>query len=79
MDTHDKDSITGQIKRGIDDVRDGAAESMHRSAADAEKTRREVDGDNMTLGEKVTSGANEAKHRLEAEGDKAKRVTRDNT
>ena len=78
MSDSDK-TITGQVKHGIEDARDSAGEAMHRSAAEAEKTRRDVDGDNMTLGEKVTSGVSEAKHRLEAEGDKAKRTTRDNT
>lgn len=72
-------TITGQIERGVKDVRDGAKEAMHRSAAEAEHAHREVDGDTMTAGEKVTSGLNEAKHRVEAEGDKAKRNIRDHT
>ncbi len=79
MSDNDKKTITGEVKRGLEDAKDSAGEAMHRSAAEAEKTRREVDGDNMSLRDKVTSGASEAKHRIEAETDKAKRHARDST
>ena len=72
-------SISGEIERGVKDVRDTAKEAMHRSGAEAEHSRREVEGDNMSAGEKVSSVANEAKQRLEAEGDKTKRNLRDHT
>ncbi len=78
-DTKSDPTITGQIKRGAKDVRDAVDETMHRSTAEAEHTRREVEGDTMTPGEKMASGINEAKERLEAEADKAKRNIRDNT
>ncbi|HEV7180161.1 MAG TPA: hypothetical protein VGN11_09820 [Candidatus Baltobacteraceae bacterium] len=78
-DTTNKDSITGEIKKGVDDLRDSAGEVMHRSAADAEKTKRDVAGDDMTTREKIASGASEAKERIEAEADKAKREIRDKT
>lgn len=78
-DTKSDQSLTGQIERGVKDVRDGAHEVMHRSTAEAEHARREAEGDAMTPGEKVASGLNEAKNRVEAEGDKAKRNIRDNT
>jgi len=77
-DTKSDPTITGQIKRGVKDVRDAVDETMHRSTADAERARRETEGDLMTPGEKVQSGVNEAKERLEAEGDKTKRNIRDN-
>lgn len=75
----DSKNISEQIKKGLADVRDSASEAMHRSSAEAEKTHREVAGDGMTPGEKVTSAINEGKARLEAEADKAKRALRDNT
>ncbi len=78
-DSKSDHTISGQIERGVKDVRDGAHEVMHRSTAEAEHTRRETEGDTMTPGEKVASGVNEAKNRVEAEGDKAKRNVRDNT
>ena len=78
-DSKSDPTITGQIKRGVKDVRDATDETMHRSAADAERAKRDVAGEEMTPGEKIASGLNEAKERLEAEGDKAKRNIRDNT
>lgn len=79
MSTENRHSITDEVKRGVQDVRDSAAEAVHHSAAEAEKTRREVDGDTMTPGEKVASGFDEAKERLKAGADAAKRNIRDNT
>ena len=67
------------IKDTIADAKDATNETLHRSAADAERTRREVEGESMTPGEKVASGASEAKHRVEAEIDKTKRNVRDRT
>ena len=79
MDTDKRHSITEEVKRGVQDVRDSAAEAMHHSAAEAEHTRRDVAGDAMTPGEKIASGANEAKERIKEGADKAKRSIRDNT
>ncbi len=79
MSTENRHSITDEVKRGVQDVRDSAAEAMHHSAAEAEKTRREVDGDAMTPGEKIASGATEAKERVKEGADHAKRSIRDNT
>lgn len=72
-------ALKDDIKKTVDDVKDGANEALHRSAAEAEKQRREVDGNNMTSGEKLESMANEAKHRTQAEIDAGKRTIRDNT
>jgi hypothetical protein len=72
-------SIKNEIKDTVKNARDAANETLHRSTADAEHVRREVDGDEMTLGEKAKSGANELKNRLQAEADKAKREARNRT
>ena len=79
MSTENRDTIGGEIEKGVKDVRDAVTGGLHRSAADAEKTNREVSGDAMTPGEKLGSYANEAKERIEAGKDDAKRHIRDNT
>ena len=76
-DTLDKAAET--IKRTTDDVKDTIHEGAHRTAAEAERARRESSGDSMTGGEKVKSVLNETKHRTQAEIDKTKRNLRDNT
>jgi SMC interacting uncharacterized protein involved in chromosome segregation len=72
-------SLKDTVNHAVNDVKDAASEAQHRSSAEAEKTRREVDGDNMTAGEKLGSVANEATNRTQAELDKTKRDVRDNT
>lgn len=79
MSTDKHDSITEEVKRGVQDVRDSAGEAMHHSAAEAEKARRETAGDTMTPGEKIASAADEAKERIKEGSDHAKRSIRDNT
>lgn len=79
MTTHNRHNITDDVKRGAKDVRDSAAEAMHRSAAEAEHERRETEGDLMTPGEKAASIADEVKERGKAGVDHAKRSVRDNT
>lgn len=72
-------SIKHEIDKAARDVKDASSEALHRTAADAEKARREAEGDEMTSGEKLESMANEAKHRTQAGVDAAKRSVRDNT
>ncbi len=79
MSTENRHSITEEVKRGAQDVRDSASEAMHHSAAEAERTRRETAGDTMTPGEKTASAIDEAKERIEEGVDKTKRSVRDNT
>ena len=67
------------VKDAAKDVRDAANEAQHRVVAEAEKTKRDLLGDEMTPGEKLKSGANELKNRAQAEVDKAKRELRDHT
>jgi hypothetical protein len=79
MSTEKRDSIADEVKKGVEDVRDSAAAAIHHSAAEAEHERREVAGDTMTPGEKVTSAVDEAKERMKEGVDKTKRNIRDNT
>jgi uncharacterized protein YjbJ (UPF0337 family) len=72
-------SIGESIKNTVENARDAASEQLHKSAADAQRTRRDVEGDAMTPGEKLTSVASEAKHRVEAAGDHLKREVRERT
>ena len=65
------------IVKAAKDVRDMTRETLHRSAADAERANRELVGDTMTTKEKVGSAASEVKHRTQAEVDKVKRTVRD--
>jgi hypothetical protein len=71
------DRAADAIKGGIDDVKDRVHESQHRSAAEGERGKRELLGDELTPGEKAGSVANEAKHRAQAEIDAMKRELRD--
>jgi hypothetical protein len=73
------DKAADAIKKTADDVRDAMHESGHRSAAEGERAKRDVLGDEMTPGEKAGSALNEAKHRVQAEVDSGKRRIRDKT
>jgi hypothetical protein len=70
------DKTADIVKGTIDDVRDAVHEASHRTTADAERARREVD-DTMTPEERAKSMANEAKNRLQANIDAAKRRIRE--
>lgn len=71
------DHAADAIKGTVDDVKDRVHEGQHRSAAEGERARREVLGDELTTGEKAGSVANEAKQRAQAELDAMKRKLRD--
>ena len=73
------DKIADALKHGVDDARDTMNEAGHRSKADLERDRRDVDGDVMTPGERVGSALEEGKERTLAEVDRAKRDVRDRT
>lgn len=70
-------SVKREVQRAVDDVRDAVNEAGHRTAAEAEQTKRDVAGDQMTPGERVASGLNEGRHRVQAEVDRTKRNVRD--
>lgn len=73
------DKASDAIKHTVDDVKDAVHEGGHRATADAEKSKRETLGDEMTPSEKAGSAMNEAKNRAQAEYDSAKRHLRDKT
>jgi len=73
------DKAADAVKKTVDNVKDTVHEGQHRSAADAERAKREALGNEMTPGEKVGSTLNEAKHRTQAEYDAAKRDIREET
>ncbi len=73
------DKAANAIKKITDDVRDSVHEAGHRSAAEGERAKRDVAGNEMTPGEKAGSVLNEAKHRTQAEIDAAKQHIRNKT
>jgi hypothetical protein len=66
-----------RVKKAIDDVKDN--EVRHRTNAEIERVKREVGGEDMTVGEKVGSAVHEGVERSKAGIDKAKRDVRDHT
>jgi hypothetical protein len=54
-------------------------EATHRSTAEAEQTKRDVAGDQMTVGENAGSVLNQAKNSVQADMDAAKRDVRNNS
>ncbi len=59
-----------------DDVKDGVDELRHRAGAAGEQISRDVQGDDMPLGDRIVSHVKEAGHRLAAGADAAKRDVR---
>jgi hypothetical protein len=70
QDTFNK--VVDSAKTGLENARDAVNEAGHRSAAEAEQTKRDVAGDQMTVGEKAGSMLNQAKNSTQAEIDAAK-------
>jgi hypothetical protein len=54
-------------------------EATHRTAAEAEQTKRDVAGDQMTVGQNGGSMLDQAKNYVRADIDAAKRDVRNNT
>jgi hypothetical protein len=73
------DKIVDKAKDAVANVKDAASEASHRSAAEAEQTKRDVAGDQMTVGENVGSMFNQAKNSVQADTDAAKRDVRNNS
>lgn len=69
------------LKDAIDkmgkDIKDTVKETGHRSAAEGEQAKRDVAGQDMTVGENVKSMANQAKESLQADTSATKREARD--
>ena len=72
----DTKHMRDSIKDAVDDTRDAAHEAVHRTIAQAERTKRDLAGDEMTTSEKAASVLNQGKHQAQAEWDKAKREAR---
>jgi uncharacterized protein YaaN involved in tellurite resistance len=64
--------IKKQVAQTVDTIKDTVNETLHSNAAKAEQTRREVEGETMTPGEKVASVVNQAKNTVAAGLDRAK-------
>jgi hypothetical protein len=59
-----------------EDTKDTVDELKNRAQAAGEHLSRDVQGDNMSLGDRLKSNVNEAVHNVKAEFDKAKRDVR---
>jgi hypothetical protein len=68
--------VLNKAKDTVANVKDAANEATHRSAAAAEQTKRDVAGDQMTVGENVGSMFNQATNSMQADTDAAKRDVR---
>ena len=64
------------LKKEAEDVKDALSEMGHKSAAEGEALKRDVAGDEMTLGEKAGSVLTQGKESTLAEVDAAKRELR---
>lgn len=69
-------SIKDDLKNMVGAVKDTLSEAGHKSEAEAERSHREVAGDTMTTGEKVSSVANEATNNVQGGIDHAKAEAR---
>ncbi len=70
------ENMKGSFKDNVDNLKDAVNEHMHREAATAEQTRREVAGDTMTPGERISSVANEVRNKVQADVDALKQRAR---
>ena len=73
------DHAGNALKDGANNVKDTISEAGHRSAAEGEQAKREVAGDQMTVGENVGSMFNQGKETIKADIDAGKRDVRNNT
>jgi hypothetical protein len=65
------------LKKEAEDVKDAISEMGHKAAAEGEVVKRDVAGDEMTLGEKAGSVFNQGKESTLAGIDATKRDLRD--
>ncbi|GAC1544620.1 MAG: hypothetical protein NVS2B17_25920 [Candidatus Velthaea sp.] len=73
------DKAGDAIKTGVENVKDSVSEAGHRSAAEGEQAKRDVAGDNMTLGEKAGSVLHQGAETVKGDMDATKRDIRSNT
>jgi F0F1-type ATP synthase membrane subunit b/b' len=72
-------SFKQDLEKTGHDIKDAANEAKHRVTAGGEHAKRDLVGDDMTVGEKAKSVVNEIKNRAQAEVDRTKREVRDKT
>jgi hypothetical protein len=72
----DVEKVKQAVKDSVDNVVDATRENLHRSSADAERTRRDIGGDRMTTTEKIASATNETRERVAAGIDHSKQEVR---
>jgi hypothetical protein len=72
-------NVKETITKAIDNTVDAVSEGKHRGEAAAEQAKRDLAGDTMTPGDKVSSVANQAKNTVQADLDAAKQAARKNT
>jgi ElaB/YqjD/DUF883 family membrane-anchored ribosome-binding protein len=73
------DKAIDKTKKTLDNVKDAVSEGSHRGAAKAEQTKRDVEGDQMSVTEKAGSMLKQAKNTVEANVDETKQDIRKNT
>jgi hypothetical protein len=73
------DKVVDKTKETLDNVKDAVSEGSHRGEAKAEQTKRDVEGDQMSVTEKAGSMLNQAKNTVQANVDEAKQDIRKNT
>jgi hypothetical protein len=75
----DFNKAVDNAKDAVANVKDTVNEATHRSTAEAEQAKRDVAGDQMTVGENAGSMLNQAKNSVQADMDAAKREARNNS
>jgi len=73
------DKAIDAIEKTAKNIKDAITEAGHRSAAEGERAKRDLAGDEMTSSEKLGSMVNETKEDVLAEVDRAKRKIREET
>ncbi|MBV8164756.1 MAG: hypothetical protein JOZ91_10865 [Candidatus Eremiobacteraeota bacterium] len=71
--------MSKEPEKAVKDLKDASSEVEHRTKATIEHVSRDVDGDEMTTGEKVKSFLHEDAENTKADVDRAKRKIRDAT
>lgn len=70
------DRANHAVEKTAKNLRDSVDGSLHESAADAQRARREAEGDEMSTKEKIVSHVDEIEHRVAASVDEAKKKAR---